>query len=54
MKKDQFKRSEKLDKVVTAKVHHYDLDTLKNNNVNVSKVIQAAISDAAKKYRQKP
>ncbi len=40
-----------LDQIVTARAEKADVQALKENNVNISKLIRRAISDAAKRYR---
>lgn len=44
-------KKKKIDVTVSAKVYGEDLETLKNNNVNISKLIRKALSDAARRYK---
>lgn len=46
-------KKKKIDVTVSAKVYGEDLETLKNNDVNISKLIREAISDTAKRYRKR-
>lgn len=51
MKDNAAFKKRKLDETVSAKVHSEDVELLRQQGVNISKIIQEAISDAARRER---